>query len=167
MRANKKVLVLNQSYQPISVTTVKKAVNLSWRNKVDTIETSEQTLRSPNAEFPLPLVIRLKSGVKYNPFRRVELNRRNLFKRDKNSCVYCGSKENLTVDHVVPRCRGGKTTWDNVVTACHSCNNRKDNKLPEEVGFKMKSQPKQPNHLIFLTEETKLHEKWKPYLYMV
>jgi 5-methylcytosine-specific restriction endonuclease McrA len=167
MRANKKVLVLNQSYQPISVTTVKKAVNLSWRNKVDTIEVGEQVLRSPHAEFPLPLVIRLKSGVKYNPFRRVELNRRNLFKRDKNTCVYCGSKENLTVDHVIPRSRGGKTIWDNVVTACHSCNNKKDNKMPEEVGFKMKIQPKQPNHLIFLTEETKLHEKWKPYLYMV
>lgn len=167
MRANKKVLVLNQSYQPISVTTVKKAVNLTWRNKVDTIEISEQVLRSPNSEIPLPLVIRLKSGVKYNPFRRVELNRRNLFKRDKNCCVYCGSKENLTVDHVVPRCRGGNTTWENLVTACHACNNRKDNKLPEEIGFKMKTQPKQPNHLIFLTEETKLHEKWKPYLYMV
>jgi 5-methylcytosine-specific restriction endonuclease McrA len=167
MRANKKVLVLNQSYQPISVTTVKKAVNPTWRNKVDTIEISEQTLRSPNAEFPLPLVIRLKSGVKYNPFRRVELNRRNLFKRDKNCCVYCGSKENLTVDHVIPRSRGGKTTWDNVVTACHPCNNKKDNKMPEDVGLKLKIQPKQPNHLIFLTEETKLHEKWKPYLYMV
>lgn len=167
MKSNKKVLVLNQSYQPITVTTVKKAVTLTWRNKVDLIEIGEQVLRSPNAEYPLPLVIRLKSGVKYNPFRRVELNRRNLFKRDKNSCVYCGSKEELTIDHVMPKSRGGRTTWDNVVTACHKCNNKKDNKTPEEAGLKMKSNPKQPHHLIFLTEETKLHEKWKPYLYMV
>jgi 5-methylcytosine-specific restriction endonuclease McrA len=167
MKSNKKVLVLNQSYQPITITTVKKAVTLTWRNKVEMVETSDQVLHSPSMEYPMPVVIRLKNNVRYNPFRRVELNRRNLFKRDKNTCVYCGSKENLTVDHVVPRSRGGKTTWDNVVTACHPCNNKKDNKMPEDVGLKLKIQPKQPNHLIFLTEETKLHEKWKPYLYMV
>lgn len=166
MRANKKVLVLNQSYQPITITTVKKAVTLAWRNKVDMIEVGEQVLRSPTSQFPMPLVIRLRSGVKYNPFRRVELNRKNLFKRDKNACVYCGSKDNLTADHVIPRSRGGETTWENLVTACHPCNNRKDNKTPEEVGLKLKGNPRQPNHLIFLTEETRLHEKWKPYLYM-
>ena len=167
MRANKKVLVLNQSYQPITITTVKKAVTLAWRNKVETIEVGDYVLRSPTTEFPMPLVIRLKSGVKYNPFRRVELNRKNLFRRDKHRCVYCGSKENLTADHVIPRSRGGETTWENLVTACHPCNNRKDNKTPEEVGLRLKGTPKQPNHLIFLTEETRLHEKWKPYLYMV
>lgn len=167
MRLNRKVLVLNYSYQPISVTTLKKAVKLTWRNKVDTIEVSEQILRSANSEYPLPLVIRLKSSVKYNPFRRVELNRKNVFKRDKNTCVYCGSKENLTVDHVLPKSRGGKSTWDNLVTACNRCNNKKDNKTPEEIGFNMSVKPKTPHHLIFLTEDTKLHEKWKPYLYMV
>lgn len=166
MRANKKVLVLNQSYQPITITTVKKAVTLAWRNKVDMIETGDYVLRSPSTQFPIPLVIRLKSGVKYNPFRRVELNRKNLFRRDKHTCVYCGSGENLTADHVIPRSRGGETTWENLVTACHPCNNRKDNKTPEEVGLKLRTIPKQPNHLIFLTEQTKLHEKWKPYLYM-
>ena len=71
MKSSKKVLVLNQSYQPITVTTVKKAITLTWRNKVEMIEVSEQVLRSPNTEFPLPLVIRLKSHVRYNPFRRV------------------------------------------------------------------------------------------------
>lgn len=167
MRTSKKVLVLNQAYQPITVTTVKKAVTLTWCDKVEMVEVSEQVLRSPNAEFPIPLVVRLKRGVRYNPFRRVELNRKNLFKRDNNTCVYCGSKENLTIDHVVPRCRGGKTTWENVVTACHRCNNKKDNKTPEEVGLNLKQVPSQPNHLIFLRKETKLHEKWKPYLYMV
>ena len=110
MKSSKKVLVLNQSYQPITVTTVKKAITLTWRNKVEMIEVSEQVLRSPNTEFPLPLVIRLKSHVRYNPFRRVELNRKNLFKRDNNTCVYCGSKDELTLDHVLPKSRGGRTS---------------------------------------------------------
>lgn len=167
MKSSKKVLVLNQSYQPITVTTVKKAVTLTWRNKVEMVEIGEQILRSPNADYPLPVVIRLKNHVRYNPFRRVELNRKNLFRRDNNTCVYCGSKESLTLDHVLPKSRGGKTTWENVVTACHTCNNRKDNKTLEEVGFKLKVQPKQPNHIAFLTKDSKFHEKWKPYLYMV
>ena len=144
MKSSKKVLVLNQSYQPITVTTVKKAITLTWRNKVEMIEVSEQVLRSPNTEFPFPLVIRLKSHVRYNPFRRVELNRKNLFKRDNNTCVYCGSKDELTLDHVLPKSRGGRTSWDNVVTACHKCNNKKDNKTPEEAGLQMKVNPKQP-----------------------
>ena len=167
MKSSKKVLVLNQSYQPITVTTVKKAVTLTWRNKVEMVEIGEQILHSPNADYPLPVVIRLKNHVRYNPFRRVELNRKNLFRRDNNTCVYCGSKESLTLDHVLPKSRGGKTTWENVVTACHTCNNRKDNKTLEEVGFKLKIQPKQPNHIAFLTKDSKFHEKWKPYLYMV
>jgi len=167
MKSSKKVLVLNQSYQPITVTTVKKAVTLTWRNKVEMVEFGEQILHSPNADYQLPVVIRLKNHVRYNPFRRVELNRKNLFRRDNNTCVYCGSKESLTLDHVLPKSRGGKTTWENVVTACHTCNNRKDNKTLEEVGFKLKIQPKQPNHIAFLTKDSKFHEKWKPYLYMV
>lgn len=167
MRSNKKVLVLNQSYQPITVTTVKKAVTLTWRNKVEMVETGDQILHSPSSQYPIPIVIRLKNNVKYNPFRRVELNRKNLFKRDGGKCVYCGSNENLTIDHVLPKSRGGRTTWDNVVTACNPCNNKKDNKSLDEVGFKLKLQPKQPNHIAFLTKDAKFHEKWKPYLYMV
>lgn len=167
MSSNRKVLVLNHSYQPISITTLKKAVKLACCDKVDTIEVSEQVLRSASSEHPLPLVIRLKHSVKYNPFRRVDLNRKNLFKRDKHTCVYCGSNENLTVDHVVPKSRGGASTWDNLVTACNKCNNKKDNRTPEEVGFTLNTKPKAPNYIIFLTESARLHDKWKPYLYML
>lgn len=167
MRVNRKVLVLNQSYQPIHLISVKKAIVLAWRDKVETVETSDQMLRSASSEYPMPLVVRLKGKVKYNPFRRVELNRRNIFKRDGNVCAYCGSDDNLTIDHVIPKSRGGKTTWENVITACHICNNKKDNKTPDEAGFNLKIKPKQPSHILLLTKETKLDEKWKPYLYMV
>jgi 5-methylcytosine-specific restriction endonuclease McrA len=166
MKTNRKVLVLNQSYQPISLTTVKKAVNLAWRDKVDLVETADYNLRSPTSEFPSPLVIRLRGGVKFNPFGRVELTRKNLFRRDGGSCVYCGSEHQLTADHVIPKSRGGKSTWENLVTACHTCNNRKDNKTPEEVGLRLSIKPKQPHYLLFMTQNITPHEKWKPYLYM-
>lgn len=166
MRTNQKVLVLNQSYQPITLTTVKKAINLAWRDKVDLVEISDTMLHSPNSEYPLPLVIRLRSHVRYNPFGRVELNKRNLFKRDNGSCVYCGSDHELTIDHVVPKSKGGQTSWENVVTACKSCNNRKDNKSLAEIGFELKTKPKRPHHLLFMTHNVKLHDKWKPYLFM-
>ena len=167
MQYNKNVLVLDVWYQPVTLTSVRKAITLLWLDKVELIEHSDYLMHSPSRTLNRPLIIRLKEKLKSNSWRRVQLNRRNLFKRDDHKCVYCGSNENLTVDHVVPRCYGGKTTWDNVVTPCHSCNNKKDNKMPEDVGLKLKTQPKQPNHISFLTRDTKLHEKWKPYLFMV
>ncbi len=166
IQPNKSVLVLDQWYQPVTVTTVRKAVTLIWLDKVELIEHSDHVLKSPTVTFARPLIIRLKQKLKSNAWKRVQLNRRNLFKRDNHQCVYCGSNENLTVDHVVPRCYGGKTTWENLVTACHPCNNKKDNKAPEEVGLHLRVKPKQPNHLLFMAQKTKLHEKWKPYLYM-
>ena len=166
MQQSKSVLVLDQWYQPVTLTSMRKAISLIWLDKVEVVEQAEQVLRSPSMTFKCPSIIRLKQKLTTKNWRRVQLNRKNLFKRDDHRCVYCGSDENLTVDHVVPRCYGGKTTWDNVVTACHKCNNKKDNKAPEEVGMYLRVKPKQPNHLIFLTQKTKLHEKWKPYLYM-
>jgi 5-methylcytosine-specific restriction endonuclease McrA len=166
MQYNKNVLVLDVWYQPVTLTSVRKAITLLWLDKVELIEHSDYLMHSPSRTLNRPLIIRLKEKLKSNSWKRVQLNRRNLFKRDDHRCVYCGSNENLTVDHVVPRCYGGKTTWDNVVTACHTCNNKKDNKSPEEVGLKLRVKPKQPNHLLFMAHKTKLHEKWKPYLYM-
>jgi 5-methylcytosine-specific restriction endonuclease McrA len=167
MRSNKRVLVLNQSYQPIALTTVKKAIILTWRDKVETVEIADFVLHSPRFEVQVPLVVRLKSPIKYNPFKSVELNRKNIFKRDGGVCFYCGSPDNLTIDHVVPRSRGGKSTWDNLVTACHPCNNKKDNKTPDQVGFKTPSKLKAPTQLMFMSQDSRMHEKWKPYLYMV
>lgn len=167
MRVDRKVLVLNQSYQPINLISVKKAVILAWRDKVETVEISDLPLRSSTAAYPMPLVVRLKGRVKYDPFRRVELNRRNIFKRDGHTCVYCGSRDDLTLDHVLPKSRGGRSIWENLVTACHICNNKKDCKTPEEAGLTLLKKPKKPSHILLMTKELKLDEKWKPYLYMV
>lgn len=166
MKSSKRVLVLNQSYQPITLITVKKAITLFFRDKVDFVELSENIIHSPSSSLNAPLIVRLKFPIRYSPFGRVELNKRNLFRRDGFKCAYCGSDDNLTMDHIVPKSRGGQSNWENLVTACHPCNNRKDNKLLEDVGYTLSVKPRQPNQLMFLTHNTKVHDKWKPYLYM-
>jgi 5-methylcytosine-specific restriction endonuclease McrA len=162
---SKKVLILNQSYEPLAIIPVSKAFILVWLDKADVIEVYEnEFLRSVTQVFECPSVIRLKKYSKI-PFRRVELNKKNVHKRDGNKCAYCGSKENLTLDHIVPKSRGGKHTWDNLVTACMKCNNKKDNFLLEELGISIPTIPRlTPLH--FLTNSANQNSKtWWPYLF--
>jgi 5-methylcytosine-specific restriction endonuclease McrA len=162
---SKKVLILNQSYQPLALIPVSKAFILVWLDKADVVETySNLTLRSPSNTFECPSVIRLKKFSKI-PFRRIELNKKNVHKRDGNKCVYCGASENLTVDHVIPKSRGGHHTWDNLVTACMKCNNKKDNYLLEEIGMTIPKIPKlTPLHFLVSNSSQNL-ETWGPYLF--
>jgi 5-methylcytosine-specific restriction endonuclease McrA len=162
---SKKVLILNQSYEPLAIISADKAFLLVWLGKADVVEIYEnEFLRSVKQVFECPSVIRLK---KYSriPFRRVELNKKNVHKRDGNKCVYCGSKENLTLDHIIPKSRGGTHTWDNLVTACMKCNNKKDNFLLEELGVSIPPIPRlTPLH--FLTNSaSKNCKSWLPYLF--
>jgi len=94
-------------------------------------------------EFVKPLIIRLLSYVKFKN-RGVRLNRKRIYKRDNNQCVYCGSEKNLTIDHIIPRSRGGKNTWTNLITCCSSCNLKKANKTPEEANMKMRYRAYEP-----------------------
>jgi len=166
MLVHREVLVLDQSYRPISLTSVKKAVTLAFRDKVEFVEIADSFLRSPSSTYPLPLVIRIKNNVKFKALGKIEPTRRNLFKRDGFECAYCGSKHDLTVDHVIPKSRGGVWNWDNLVTACHSCNNKKDNRTPDEAGMKLSVRPRTPHHVAFMLKSSRIHDKWKPYLYM-
>jgi len=113
------VLILNASYEPLHVCSVKRAVSLLMHEVAERVEESGKVLRSPNAVFPVPSVIRLKRFVR-TPFRqRVAFNRKNVFRRDDHVCQYCGRRtHDLTLDHVIPRSRGGPTTWENVVACC-------------------------------------------------
>lgn len=163
--ASKKVLILNQSYQPLAIIPVAKAFILVWLDKADVIEKYENIkLRSANSAFDCPSVIRLKKFSKI-PFRRVELNKKNIHRRDGNKCVYCGVNENLTLDHVIPKSRGGQHTWDNLVTACMKCNNKKDNYLLDEIGMTLPKIPKlTPLHFL-LSNSKHNSEHWAPYLF--
>ncbi len=165
MREN--VLVLNQNYQPISICTAERAFVLVFLRKAEMLsDISSQHLASIDRTFHFPSIIRLYRYVSI-PYKRVNLSRYNIFKRDGNQCVYCGSKERLTLDHVVPRSLGGRDSWDNLVTACQSCNAEKGNRTPEQAGMDMRHQPFRPSFVMFLSNfNGSVREDWKPYLYM-
>ena len=116
------VLVLNQNYQPLNICTAKRAMGLMWRGKAEIIVEGEFRIQSSSSEFPMPSVVRLYYMVK-KPVVNRRLSRQALFYRDNFTCQYCGkSTKNLTIDHIIPRSKGGKHTWKNVVSACVSCN---------------------------------------------
>jgi 5-methylcytosine-specific restriction endonuclease McrA len=161
-----KVLVLNQDYSAISVCSVQKAFLLVYLSKAEMVaETPNECLRSVSRIFPKPSIIRLHHYV-HMPYRNgVVLTRQNLFKRDSNCCQYCGATRELTLDHVMPRSRGGKTSWENLITACKSCNSRKGDLTPEEARMPMRSRPFKPNFVLFLRDfNGKISEEWMLYL---
>jgi 5-methylcytosine-specific restriction endonuclease McrA len=144
------VLVLNATYEPLSIVSVKRAVVLLLKEKAELIEAAQARLRAENFSLPRPLVIRLVYYVKIP--RRVSLpvTRRGVLSRDQYTCQYCGcapARTFLTVDHILPRSRGGKTTWDNVITACQKCNGRKGNRTPAEANMALLSEPIRPRYI--------------------
>jgi 5-methylcytosine-specific restriction endonuclease McrA len=162
----KKVLLLNSSYQPITFCSMKKAIILMFLEKAEVVQNrSDEKILGVSSNFNCPSIIRLKE---HRPLKiKVQLNRKNILKRDGFKCVYCESRYDLTIDHVVPKSRGGKTSWENLVTACNDCNNKKDNKLLHESGMIMRTKPRIPNRIVFLRQEVNnIEEDWKPYLYI-
>ena len=138
-----KVLVLNSDYTPLNVTSVRKGFVLVIKGKAEVLKHDVEKITSSVKEFAKPLIIRLLSYVRFKT-RSVRLNRKSIFKRDNNQCVYCGNEKNLTLDHIIPRSRGGKNTWTNLVTCCSSCNLKKANKTPEEANMKMRYRVYEP-----------------------
>jgi hypothetical protein len=161
----KKVLVLNADYSAVSVCSPEKAFILVLLEKAEVINKAEgYFFRTINRAFPLPSVIRLRQYVNV-PFRGVMLNRQNIFKRDNFTCVYCGSKKDLTIDHVIPKSRRGNSSWQNLVTACRKCNSYKGDHTPEEVGLVLPYKPYKPNFLKFVREFSKYGDSsWDAYL---
>lgn len=160
-----KVLVLNADYRAFSIVSIYKAFLLVYLEKAEVVKKSENfVLRTVSRAFEAPSVIRLLTYVNM-PYKGVMLSRQNIYKRDNHACVYCGSKDNLTLDHVLPRSRGGKTSWTNLVTACRPCNTRKGDFLPEEIGMTLPFQPYKPSFVVFLRNYSGLPEDaWQPYI---
>ena len=141
------VLVLNQNYQPLNVCTVRRAVVLLNVGKAELLENGRGEVHTPVAAFPIPSVIRLMYLIR-RPLLQRRLSRREVFLRDNFTCLYCGREtRQLTLDHVVPRYRGGAHTWENVVSACISCNHRKAGRTPQEAGMLLPGEirPPRPN----------------------
>ncbi|MEM6345681.1 MAG: HNH endonuclease [Bacteroidota bacterium] len=167
MIARESVLVLNQSYQAISICSVERAFVLVLLQKAEMLTAnSERVLRSVGKDFKYPSIIRLHRYVQI-PYKKVNLTRQNIFKRDRNRCVYCGSREHLTIDHVVPKSAGGKDTWENLVTACQKCNAKKGSLTLDQSGLEMTHAPFRPSFVMFLSNFAgAIRDDWKPYLYM-
>ena len=165
MRAH--VLVLNQDYRALTVCSVERAVILIHLRKAELVEAlPNRFLRSPSVAFPWPSIVRLKMYVRV-PYRRIMLSRKNVLRRDRFRCQYCGRRDHLTVDHVLPKSRGGKDSWRNLVAACTDCNNRKGNRTPEEANMPLRRKPFRPSHVMFIRDYVgTVDEAWKPYLFL-
>jgi len=164
---NTEVLVLNKAYEPLDICNVKRAILLIFLEKAESVVPMERVIHSVSKEFPIPSVIRVKRYI--SPVHdSVVLNKKNIFRRDNHKCQYCGSKnQQLTIDHIVPKVKGGKDTWENLVTACHRCNNMKGDKDLAESGLILLKKPRKPTRIHrlrkFAGEKSRI--KWRPFLF--
>jgi 5-methylcytosine-specific restriction endonuclease McrA len=160
------VLVLNATYEPINVCTVRRAVVLLLKDKAEVIEHADWELHSATRSLARPVVIRLVSYVRIpRDTHRRKITRRAVFARDGWMCQYCGSRSNLTVDHVVPRSKGGASSWENIVASCAPCNRRKGNSLPRQVGMRLQRQPRTPSPEVFIhVASPTIPAAWRQYL---
>ena len=163
------VLVLNAAYEPLSVVSVKRAVILLLKEKAELIEAAEARLRSERFSIPQPLVIRLVYFLKIPRRISLPVTRRTVLARDNYTCQYCNTmppRQKLTLDHVLPRSRGGKTTWENVVTACQKCNGRKGSRTPPEANMKLISEPRRPRYVaIAALSSLEARRAWDKYIW--
>ena len=160
------VLVLNQSYEPLNVCRVRRAVVLIQVGKAEMLENGAGTLCSANDEFDIPSVIRLAAMIKRPRVNR-KMTRFEIFHRDDYKCQYCGKHTHqLTLDHVMPKHRGGEHTWENVVSACVNCNRIKAGRTPEEAGMKLIRVPLRPHsHSLFsIPYQLRQKNEWQKYL---
>lgn len=138
------VILLNCDYSYISVVSHRKAMLYLAKGKVTVEKWSDKVIKTASKVIQLPAVLRLVYLVRKLYKKKVAWTRKNVMVRDHFTCLYCGSKNQLTIDHILPKSRGGKDTWENTVTSCKPCNNRKNDKLPSECGMTLSKQPYQP-----------------------
>lgn len=159
---------MNHNYEPLSVCNVKKAIILLYLGKAELIAAIDgKLLHSVSRTMPFPSIVRLSIYVRV-PFKKIVLSRKNVLRRDGHRCQYCGRSDvPLTVDHVIPRARGGTEVWENLVCACVRCNNKKGDRTPHEAQMPLLRRPIRPNHVMFIRDFVgTVDDRWKPYLYM-
>lgn len=153
------VLVLNFDYTPLNVTTYRRGFILVDKGKAEIIKSDENPIISGFKTYVRPVIIRLLNYIKFHT-RTLRANRNRIYKRDGYECVYCGSKKDLTLDHVVPKSKGGQNTWMNLVTCCFKCNLKKGDRTPEEAKLKMRHQPFAPT---LINENITIQNIWNDY----
>jgi 5-methylcytosine-specific restriction endonuclease McrA len=170
MATNERTLVLSQGYEPVRVVSWQRAITMISLGKVEIIEEYDGFIRSTSVVVKVPAVVRL-----INAFRRVKkpvkFSRINIYARDGYRCQYCAKKEKLselTYDHVLPKSRGGRTVWTNIVTCCYSCNSKKRDRTPLEAKMRLRKKPIQPKWIpavaIRVSQES-VPSAWRDYMY--
>ena len=163
-------LLLSAGFEPIKVVSWQRAITLLTLGKVEVLEEYDRDIRSQTVFFKMPAVVRLLRVFK-RPKNRVKFSRANIYARDKYKCQYCGRKISMvemTYDHVLPRARGGRTTWRNIVSACIPCNSRKSDRTPEEAGMRLITEPVRPRWVpivAFSVSRRYAPQAWRDYLY--
>lgn len=153
IKLNTSILVLNSDYNPLNICNAKRAIVLLLKKKAQLI--SEK-------------IIRLVEYIRI-PYQKIvddKPTRNLIYKRDNYTCGYCGCKQNLTIDHILPRSRGGEDTWENLVTSCSKCNTKKGNKTPKEANMKLLFYPKVPSNKLHLSISTSNVNEWKSYIFV-
>ena len=142
-----KSLVLNYSYEPLQFCSAKRAIIMVINGRAEFLESDGYVVRSPTTTFKLPAVIRVLNMVKRSRRKGIAFSKKNILRRDNFTCQYCGNNDNsLTVDHILPKSRGGKSNWNNVVVACKPCNLKKGNQTPTEKGMQLCKKPSKPEY---------------------
>lgn len=164
-----RTLVLNAGYEPVQLVSWQKALCLVLSEKAEVVALYEAVARSVTQQFRLPSVVRLVRYVRaVSRLTMVRCTRKNVLLRDRYQCQYCGVKcrqQTISIDHVVPRSKGGKTVWTNVVAACHTCNRKKANRSPERAGMKLMREPRRPHWADLIEDPAREAEAdWLPYL---
>jgi 5-methylcytosine-specific restriction endonuclease McrA len=165
---NSPVLVLNVGYEPLNICRVRRAIILIEQEKAEMLEDGSGFVRSADRTFAIPSVIRVSSSIRRPRRSNRKLTRMEIFRRDEYRCQYCGRQvKQLTLDHVIPRFRGGPQTWENVVSACVPCNRTKAGRTPKEAGMRLLRQPGPPDDdgvFFVFDHHREIREEWKKYL---
>lgn len=164
---NRVVLVLNNNYSPLAICSAKRAICLYFSSKVDVLESYRERVHSPSMVLGLPSIVKLKYFVHHDGME-VVLSRKNILLRDQHRCQYCGTRSNpFTIDHVVPKERGGSENWENLVIACQSCNRRKGNRSPDEAAMPLLKRPRKPSRIHYFQQFVNEQQAaWRPYLFL-
>lgn len=156
--------MLNATYEPLSVVPIRRAVVLVLAERAEVLHDTGEALHSEHLTVPVPSVVRLRTLVKVPFRRRAPLNRRSIFARDGHRCQYCGALAE-SIDHVIPRSKGGPHTWENVVAACRSCNVRKGDRLLAHTAMRLRRPPAAPRESAWVTVAVGMvPSQWEPYL---
>jgi CRISPR/Cas system Type II protein with McrA/HNH and RuvC-like nuclease domain len=162
-----KTLVLDSSFMARSIINTDRAFVITYKGNADIVEEHPESFKLVNPELDIkkPSIIRVYKYVN-QVIQKVPLSRENVYRRDNFECVYCGdyNRKTLTLDHVVPQSKGGKDTWDNLVTACRKCNSEKSNLTLEEYGKEI-PQPRRPHYLMLMKQVHYIPKEWEPYLF--